>query len=143
LPPRERLLLVRYVAMVVGLEVALRFATPGRLVPAWAATARWAPARRGSGVSWPRRERLAARAAAAVRPGRACLPEALLLWREALAAREGARLIIGVRTTPAFSAHAWVERPDGTVLGGGREPEAGLARLAVWGPDGEPSPGRG
>ncbi|HYN95038.1 MAG TPA: lasso peptide biosynthesis B2 protein, partial [Pilimelia sp.] len=61
-----------------------------------------------------------------------------LLWRGALRAGDAAQLVVGVRTAPAFRAHAWVELPDGRVLGGA---PAALTPLAVWGPAGELRPG--
>ena len=148
LPWRERLLLARYLVTGAGIEVALRLTSPRSVVALLSRTARpWAgrsaSARSGRQptVTWRRRRWLAARAASVLRPGRSCLPEALLLWRDALALSEPAWLVIGVRAAPAFLAHAWVEGPDGTVFGTGTPPPD-LSRLAVWDPDGRLSPGR-
>lgn len=138
LPWREQVLFAGYLAATAGLEVALRFVPPGRLFPAWAASARRAGGRTVSGA---RRQWLALRAAAIVRPGRTCLPAALLLWRETLSEGTAARLVIGVRTAPEFMAHAWVEGPDATILTVGRAPDR-LTALAVWQPDGSLLPSR-
>src|SRR5207244_4191952 len=105
LPLAEQILFGRYLAGALALEVALLFLAPHRIVGGWARCARRIPWPRT--VARERRYRLATAAASVVRPGRACLPAALLLWREELAAGEAARLVIGVRTDPAFLAHAW------------------------------------
>ena len=141
LPMGERLLLVWYLAAVVRLEVVLRCRPPDRVIAGWAATAN---RRRARGVvvapSTPavRRSGLAAQAAAVLRPGRTCLPVALLRWREAIWAGEPAQLVIGVRADPVFAAHAWVRWPDSVGGGhgadGGRD--AGLVVLAVWDAEG-------
>ncbi|MCB0997592.1 MAG: lasso peptide biosynthesis B2 protein [Acidimicrobiales bacterium] len=139
LPLREQLMFVRYVADAVVLEAALRLAKPNRLIPRWAAAAHRRRERRGApagrSLSPQRRHHLMTRAGGITRPGRSCLPVALLLWRDTLTCGENTELVIGVRTDPTFAAHAWVQRPDGTVLdpaGSGTH----MTRLAVWSPDG-------
>lgn len=135
LPRREQLMFVRYLADAVALEVSLRVVKPNRLIPRWAASAR----RRRRPVGWTldtdRRRHLMTRAGGVTRPGRSCLPVALLLWRDTLAGGEATELVIGVRTEPGFAAHAWVARPDGSVLdpaGTGTH----MTPLAVWSPTG-------
>ena len=143
LPWREKLLLARYLVTGVGLEIALRFLSPRAVVATLAVTGRRT---RPAAVPLSRRAWLVARAAAVLRPGRSCLPKALLLWRDALALGEPASLVIGVRTggscrpegigrqgtAPSFRAHAWVESADGTALGSAAGPPA-MSRLAGLG----------
>ena len=66
----------------------------------------------------------------AVMPGDTrCLARSLVLTR--LLARRGipAKLVIGVRASPSFLAHAWVEHAGGPVLAPGDESFGRLVEL--------------
>jgi hypothetical protein len=125
------------------LELALRHRPFPALAARWSAAATSRLGRRLPLAAGPlesdRLYRLAALAARCWRPGRGCLPRALLAWWIELARGGDAAVVIGVRRDPGgpFTAHAWVE-VGGRVRGEPSDPQARFRELVRYGPPSAP-----
>jgi hypothetical protein len=142
-PRRQRRLAVEIVVLSVALEGLLRVVPYGKLIPVWARLARSRGARRlvtgGNVVGTDQRRAVVWAATNLVRPGRACLPRALLQWARLLADDVDARLVIGTRLSPEFQAHAWVE-VGGEPVAGDRAGVKAFTPLVAWDAAGRPRP---
>ncbi len=112
--PREAAAAVQWLLALALLEIALRALPLQTLMARWSRAARSTVGRSlplgARGIAAERRHVLVHRVAEMVRPGRACLRSALLLYWDRVA--EGDRavtLVLGALTRPAFHAHAWLE----------------------------------
>jgi hypothetical protein len=112
-PLPRRLLALQFTLAAGALEVSSHLTPTTVLLRSWP---RWARSRPGRNlplfrrrVTFADRVVIVTAASELFRPGRSCLPRALLLWWDLLADGVDAELVIGTRTRPAFAAHAWVE----------------------------------
>jgi hypothetical protein len=119
----DRLLLLKAVATVAALRLALPLVRPERL-------RRWA-AHGGTGSRPIARIAWAVRAAVRALPGTTCLPAALAMQRLLSASGHACELHVGVaKRGDALEAHAWVVC-NGEVLVGEHERDE-YTRLMAW-----------
>jgi hypothetical protein len=118
---RALLLVVEAATFAVWVEVSLRVRPAGRvvgafLVPTSPPIGRGAFRKETLAVSASELHRAIDRAYRRLPVEATCLKRALVLCRMRRRRRQTAQLRIGVKTKDGFSAHAWVEDGDGTVL---------------------------
>jgi len=130
LPPAEKRLLVRTLAMVAGARIALwtlPFRWVSRVVDVEPEVSSELAGMRVSRLAW------AVQAAAGRIPRASCLTQALVLQRLMARAGKRAELHIGVakESGRGFEAHAWVEYGGSVVLGDNGELERYAPMLAL------------
>ena len=130
LPGRDRRLLLRAVALVAAVRLAL-WTLPFRWVR-WVVDSKRSVSKELAAMRVPRLA-WAVQAAARRIPGASCLTQALVLHRLMAAAGHDAGVHIGVSNDPVrgFEAHAWVEHRDEVILGDNGELERYTPLLAM------------